>query len=284
MATTTFDVAPVRETSATWNEALRAVRIVWRRELIRWMRNRTRIITALMQPILFLFVLGNGLAGLLPKTGGRIDFKTFMFPGVLAMIVLFVSIYSAVSIVWDREFGFMREMLVAPVPRAAIVVGKCLGGATVATIQGMILVALAGLVHIPYNPVLLVTVILELALTAFTLTSFGVLLASRMEQVESFQVIMQIFVLPLFFLSGAVFPLTGLPTWLEVLTKLDPLSYAVDAIRRGIFSHINTSGASAFTKPLEWGHWVIPVPLELAIVLGVGLAMMGGAIAQFSRD
>ena len=283
MAASTMEVMPVRESTGSSAEALRAVRIVWRRELIRWARNRTRIVTALIQPVLFLFVLGSGLSNLLPHSTGNIDFKTFMFPGVLAMIVLFVSIYSAVSIVWDREFGFMREMMVAPVPRGAIVVGKCLGGATVATIQCMILLALAGLVHVPYNPVVLVVVLAELGLTAFTLTSFGVLLASRMEQVESFQVIMQMFVLPMFFLSGAVFPLTALPTWLEVLTKVDPLSYAVDAVRREIFSHLHAGTSSAFTQPLAWGHWPIPVLVELLVVLGVGLALMGGAIIQFSR-
>jgi ABC-2 type transport system permease protein len=241
------------------------------------------IVTALMQPVLFLFVLGSGLSGLLPRTPGSLDFRTFMFPGVLAMIVLFTSIFSAVSIVWDREFGFMREMMVAPVPRAALVVGKCLGGATVATVQGTILLCLAGLVHIPYNPVLIITVLLELGLTAFTLTCFGVLVASRMEQVESFQVVMQMFVLPMFFLSGAVFPLAGLPRWLEILTRVDPLSYAIDAIRRGMFSHLSLGAASAFTQPLTWGGATIPVLVELAIVAAVGVVMILGAIVQFSR-
>ena len=276
-------VVPVRVSDASWREALRAVRVVWHREIIRWARNRTRIVTALMQPILFLLVLGSGLAGVLPSSPGSLDFRTFMFPGVLAMIVLFTSIFSAVSIVWDREFGFMREMMVAPVPRAALVIGKCLGGATVSTIQGAILLCLAGVVHIPYNPVLIITVLLELALTAFTLTCFGVLVASRMEQVESFQVVMQMFVLPMFFLSGAVFPLTGLPRWLEVLTRVDPLSYAVDAMRRGVFSHLHLGAASAFTKPLSWGGSPIPIGLELGIVAVIGLAMLLGAIAQFSR-
>ena len=281
---TTIEVVPVREAGGTRADALRAVRVVWRRELIRWSRNRTRIVTACVQPVLFLFVLGSGLSGLLPHQPGNLDFRTFMFPGVLAMIVLFTSIFSAVSIVWDREFGFMREMLVAPVPRAALVVGKCLGGATVATIQGAILLALAGLVHVPYSPVLLVTLLAEMALTAFTLTSFGVLVASRMEQVESFQVVMQLFVLPMFFLSGAVFPLGDLPRWLAVLTRIDPLTYAVDAIRRGVFAHLPTGlDTSAFSRPLTWGHWELPVGLELAIVAAVGLAMIGGAIAQFSR-
>lgn len=277
------DVVPVRETSGSVAEALRAVRVVWRRELIRWSRNRTRIITALVQPLLFLLVLGTGLADLLPAQKGSVNFQTFMFPGVLAMIVLFTAIFSAVSIVWDREFGFMREMMVAPVPRAALVVGKCLGGATVATVQGTILLILAGVVHVPYNPVLIVTVLLEMALTAFALTSFGVLVASRMEQVESFQVVMQMFVLPMFFLAGAVFPLYGLPAWLEVATRLDPLSYAVDAIRRAIYSHLHLGAASAFTRPLTWGHTVVPVGLELGIVAAVGLAMVAGAIVQFSR-
>ena len=280
----TIEVSPVREAAGTWRESLRAIRVVWRRELIRWSRNRTRIITALMQPVLFLFVLGSGLSGLLPHQPGAVDFRTFMFPGVLAMIVLFTSIFSAVSIVWDREFGFMREMMVAPVPRAALVVGKCLGGATVATIQGTILLSLAGLVHVAYNPVLIVTVLAELALTAFTLTSFGVLVASRMEQVESFQVVMQMFVLPMFFLSGAVFPLSGLPRWLEVLTRVDPLTYAVDAIRRTIFEHVALGPAgSTFTRPLMWGHWGLPVLFELGVVAAVGLAMISGAIYQFSR-
>ena len=119
---------------ATWLDDLRAARVVWKRELIRFRRNRIRIVTSLAQPILFLFVLGTGL-GTVIKTSGHFDFRTFMFPGVIAMTILFTAIFSAVSIVWDREFGFLREMLVAPVRRGAIMVGKC-GGAIVATMQG----------------------------------------------------------------------------------------------------------------------------------------------------
>lgn len=279
-----LDIVPVTEVKASRMDALRAIRVVWRRELIRWSRNRTRILTTLGQPVLFLFVLGSGLASLLPTEGGGLDFRTFMFPGVLAMIVLFTSIYSAVSIVWDREFGFMREMLVAPVPRSALVIGKCLGGATVATIQGSILLLFAWAVHVPYNPVLIVTLLAELALTAFTLTCFGVFTASRMQQVESFQVVMQLFVFPMFFLSGAVFPLSDLPRWLDVLTKIDPLTYAVDAIRRGILSHIPLGeGSSRLAQPLMWGHSVLPIWVELGIVAAVGAAFIGGAIVQFSR-
>src|SRR5262250_3239843 len=146
---------------------LRAVSIVWRRELIRFRTDRLRAVTSLVQPFLFLFILGTGLSNLaggsLPQSAG-FDFKTFIYPGVLAMSVLFTSIFSAGSIVWDREFGFLREILVAPVSRASIVVGKCLGGATIATFQGIIFLALAWVAHVPYNPVLLVTLVGELLL------------------------------------------------------------------------------------------------------------------------
>src|SRR6266540_6364214 len=166
LAARTTEVAPVREAGGRLADDLRAVRVVWRRELIRFLRNRPRMVTALVQPILFLLVLGSGLARMMPNAGAGIDFRTFIFPGVLAMAVLFTSIFSAVSIVWDREFGFLREMLVAPVRRSALVIGKCLGGATVATIQGTIMLLLAGLVHVPYSPALLVILLLEMALAA----------------------------------------------------------------------------------------------------------------------
>ncbi|HMC51174.1 MAG TPA: ABC transporter permease, partial [Acidimicrobiales bacterium] len=180
----------VREARGGAKEDLRAIAMVWRREIIRFARNRTRLITAPAQPVLFLLVLGTGLGGITNISGG-IDFRTFMFPGVIAMSVLFTSIFSAVSIVWDREFGFMREMLVAPVHRSALVLGKCLGGATVASLQGCFMLALAGLVHVPYSPGLFVVLILEMTLLAFSLTAFGTMIAGRMTQVESFQVVMQ---------------------------------------------------------------------------------------------
>ena len=184
---------------------LRAVSIVWRRELIRFRTDRLRAITSLVQPVLFLSVLGTGLSRLASRgLPAGVDFRTFIYPGVLAMSVLFTAIFSAASIVWDREFGFLREMLVAPVRRWAIVVGKCLGGATVATFQGLIFLALAGVAHVPYNPVLLLTLMGELLLLSFTLTAFGVMMAARIKQIQAFMALTQLFVLPLFFLSGAL--------------------------------------------------------------------------------
>jgi ABC-2 type transport system permease protein len=265
---------------------LRAVSIVWRRELIRFRTDRLRAVTSLVQPVLFLFILGTGLS----RLAGRglppgVDFQTFIYPGVLAMSVLFTSIFSAASIVWDREFGFLREMLVAPVRRWAIVIGKCLGGATVATFQGIIFLALAGVAHVPYDPLLLLTLVGELLLLAFTLTAFGVMMAARIKQIQAFMALTQLFVLPLFFLSGALYPLNGLPSWLTVLTRIDPLTYIVDPMRNAVFDHLTVSplALTALSPGVTWDGWLVPLGLSLAMVATMGLAMLGIAIAEFRK-
>jgi ABC-2 type transport system permease protein len=265
---------------------LRAASIVWRRELIRFRTDRLRAITSLVQPVLFLFVLGTGLSRLASRgLPAGVDFKTFIYPGVLAMSVLFTSIFSAASIVWDREFGFLREMLVAPIRRWAIVVGKCLGGATVATIQGIIFLALAGVANVPYNPVLLLTLVGELLLLSFTLTAFGVMMAARIKQIQAFMALTQLFVLPLFFLSGALYPLNGLPAWLTVLTRIDPLSYIVDPMRHAVFDHlkVNPVALNTLSPGITWDGWQVPVALSVALVAVMGLAMLAIAIAEFRK-
>jgi len=265
---------------------LRAVSIVWRRELIRFRTDRLRAVTSLVQPVLFLFVLGTGLSRLASHgLPAGVHFKTFIYPGVLAMSVLFTAIFSAASIVWDREFGFLREMLVAPVRRWAIVVGKCLGGATVATFQGLIFLALAGVAHVPYDPVLLLTLVGELLLLSFTLTAFGVMMAARIKQIQAFMALTQLFVLPLFFLSGALYPLNGLPAWLTVLTRIDPLTYVVQPMRSAVFAHLSVSpvAVQALSPGITWFGWVVPVGLCLAIVAVMGTAMLAVAIAEFRK-
>jgi ABC-2 type transport system permease protein len=265
---------------------LRAVSIVWRRELIRFRTDRLRAVTSLVQPVLFLFVLGTGLSTLAGRgLPSGVDFKTFIYPGVLAMSVLFTAIFSAASIVWDREFGFLREMLVAPVRRWAIVVGKCLGGATVATIQGVIFLALAGVAHVPYDPVLMLTLVGELLLLSFTLTAFGVMMAARVKQIQAFMALTQMFVLPLFFLSGALYPLNGLPGWLTVLTRVDPLTYIVDPMRQAVFSHLSITPAALrdLSPGVTWFGWVVPLGLSLAMVAAMGAAMLVIAIAEFRK-
>ena len=181
------------------------------------------------------------------------NLRTFMFPGALAMTVLFTSVFSAGSIVWDREFGFLREMLVAPISRASIVVGKALGGATVATFQGVIILALAGLVGVPYSPTLILAVLGELMLLSFTLTAFGIMAAARIKSFQAFMALTQMLLMPLFFLSGALFPLGNLPSWLRLLTRVNPLTYAVDPIRRSVFAHLDVS-AHARAGPCSGAH------------------------------
>ncbi|HEY2690264.1 MAG TPA: ABC transporter permease [Streptosporangiaceae bacterium] len=265
---------------------LRAIGIVWRRELIRFRTDRLRAITALIQPLLFLFILGTGLGSL---AGGSmppgISFKTFIYPGVLAMSVLFTAIFSAASIVWDREFGFLREILVAPVSRASIVIGKCLGGATIATFQGVIFLVLAGAADVPYNPLLLLTLVGELILLSFTLTAFGVMMAARIKQFQAFMALTQMLVFPLFFLSGALYPLTGLPTWLSVLTRIDPLTYIVGPMRHAVFSYLSIPAAykERLSPGVTWGSWVVPIGLSLGIVAVMGLTMMAIAIIEFRK-
>jgi ABC-2 type transport system permease protein len=275
---------PSRRTDGRLTADLRAVRVVWRRELLRFLRNRLRLVTSLVQPVLFLLVLGSGLSSLVASSGD-VSFKTFMFPGILAMTVLFTALFSAISIVWDREFGFLREMLVAPVRRGAIVAGKCAGGTTTAVIQGALMLLLAGLVGVPYSPVLFATLLGEMVLVAVALTAFGVLVASRMSQIESFQAVIQFLVMPMFFLSGAIFPPTGLPQWLDVLTRLDPLTYAVDPMRRAVFSHVHASAALAkrLSGGVTWNGWLLPIPLELGLVAAGAAAMLALAVWQFSK-
>jgi ABC-2 type transport system permease protein len=265
---------------------MRAVSIVWRRELIRFKSDRLRAITALVQPVLFLFVLGTGLSRLaghgLPP---GVDYKTFIYPGVLAMSVLFTAIFSAASIVWDREFGFLREMLVAPVHRWAIVVGKCLGGATVATFQGIVFLALAGVANVPYNPLLMLTLVGELLLLSFTLTAFGVMMAARIKQIQAFMALTQMLLMPMFFLSGALYPLSGLPTWLTVLTRIDPLTYIVSPIRHAVLSHLNLSPLAMRTvsPAITWDGWAVPLGLSIGMVAVMGAVLLGVAIAEFRK-
>jgi ABC-2 type transport system permease protein len=268
---------------------LRAVSIVWRRELLRFQADRLRIVSSLVQPVLFLLVLGTGLSRLaghgMPP---GLSFSTFIYPGVLSMSVLFTALFSAGSIVWDREFGFLREMLVAPVSRAALVLGKCLGGATVATFQGLVILAMAGLVHVPYNPVLFLEVIGELLLLSFTLTAFGVTVAARITQMQAFMALNQMMVMPLFFLSGALYPLNGLPAWLTIVTRFDPLTYVVAPMRHAVLGHLGlTPAAAAATAALDpgitWGGWKVPDGLSLGLVAVLGVLLLGLAIAEFRK-
>jgi ABC-2 type transport system permease protein len=279
------ELAQVRVPMRSTRGELRAIRVVWKRELIRFSRDRLRILTSLMQPFLFLFVLGTGLSKLASAGTHGVNLRTFVYPGVLCMAVMFTAMFSAASLVWDREFGFLREMMVAPVRRSSLVLGKCLGGATVAGFQGVIVLCLAGLVGVPYAPALIAEVFALQLLLAFSITAFGVMVAARITQMQSFMALMQMAIMPMYFLSGALFPANGLPQWLELLNRIDPLTYAVDPMRRIVFAHLHISAAARHTLApgVTWWGWRVPTLAEAAVVAVLGLVMLAVAIAQFSR-
>ena len=278
-------VASVRVVDRGLRQDWRGIKIVWQRELIRFRQDRLRILSALIQPILFLFVLGTGLSSLTEASTGGVSLKTFMFPGVLATSVLFTATFSAASIVWDREFGFLREMLVAPVRRGSILVGKALGGATVATAQSLIILALAGTVDVPYDIGMMVTLVFELFLLSFALCAVGLVIAARVQQIQSMMGVMQMLLLPLSFLSGALYPINNLPRWLETLTLLNPVTYAVHAMRTTVFAHLDAPQASLdeLNPPIEWFGWTVPIGVQLGIVVVLGLGLLWFAIVQFNR-
>src|SRR5215218_10431664 len=247
------------------------MKIVCSRELIRFANDRMRIVTALVQQLSSASTHG-------------VNLKTFIYPGILCIAVMFTAMFSAASIVWDREFGFLREMMVAPVRLSSIVIGKCLGGATVASLQGVILICLAGAVHVPYDPVLIVGIFGLQLLLAFSITAFGVMVAARIKQMQSFMGVMQMIVMPMFFISGALFPVSNLPTWLAVLNRIDPLTYAVDPMRRLVFNHldITETARKALDPGVTWWGWHVPTLLEATVVLALGLLMLGIAIWEFN--
>ena len=282
-ATNPMPVAAVRVPATGLRHQVRAAAVVWQREMIRFGRDRSRIVSSLVQPVLFLFVLGGGLASLV--SSGDVDFRTVLVPGVLATSVLFTAAFSGISMVWDREFGFLREMLVAPVSTTAILTGKCLGGATVATLQSLIILALAPVVGVPYNLVMMVELVGLLFLMAFMICALGLFLSARVKQVQSAMPLVQLTITPLMFLSGSLFPLSNLPGWLHVATTLNPMTYAVEPIRSVVFDHLDLSAAAqaTFDPGITWGGWQVPVPLQVAIVATTCLVLLGLAVARFAR-
>ncbi|MGH3318504.1 MAG: ABC transporter permease, partial [Nocardioidaceae bacterium] len=206
-------------------------------------------------------------------------------PGVLAMSVLFTAAFSGISLVWDREFGFLREMLVAPVSTTAILVGKCLGGATAATLQSVVLLLLAGVVGVPYSVPLFAMFLLCLFLGALMLTSMGVLMSVRVKQIQAAMPLSQLIIMPMMFLSGALFPLANLPGWLAVATKLNPLTYAVQPMRSAVFDQLAVPAAvrARLDPAITWFGWDVPIPVQLGVVVVVTLALLVAATALFDR-
>ena len=238
---------------------MNAIYILWLRELKRYTRSRAMIIASLGQPLLYLLVLGFGLGPVFQKAGNG-SYLQFVAPGVIGMSVLFTSVFSGIGLLWDRQFGFLKETLVAPVPRATVMIGKTLGGATVATLQGLLVLIICLLAGFrPVNWLMLPLAIIFMIMTAIVFAGLGVAIGSQLQDMQGFQLIMNFIVMPIYFLSGALFPLTDLPSVLHFLTRIDPLTYGIDGLRNILI------GSSQFSLELSFGV------LALAALVFVGL-------------
>ncbi|MDQ2943692.1 MAG: ABC transporter permease [Candidatus Dormibacteraeota bacterium] len=289
IATAPHPAAPAPPARAdTRMASLRAIYIIWYRDILRYWRDRWRLVASLAQPLLFLIVFGSGLssslrgAGLFGTAGG-ISYIQFMYPGIIGMAILFTAIFGAMSIVWDREFGFLKEVLVAPIDRSAVAIGKALGSTTQAMIQGLILLVLAPFVGVKLSLLTVLAMVPLAAALAFGLSAFGVALASMMKSLQGFQVVMNFLMMPMFFLSGALFPLSGLPEWMTVLTRLDPASYGIDPLRRVVLSGSGVPSAVIDRLGLTINGQVLPIVLEVGIIFAFGAVMLGIAVMMFQR-
>jgi ABC-2 type transport system permease protein len=243
-----------------------AIYILWLRELKRYVRSRAQIVASLGQPLLYLLALGFGLGPVFQKSGNG-SYLQFLAPGVIGMTVLFTSIFSGLGLLWDRQFGFLKETLVAPVPRISIVVGKTLGGVTVALIQGTLVVVVCLIAG--FRPIDLVAVpraFLYMALIALVFAGLGTAIGSKLQDIQGFQLIMNFLVMPIFFLSGALFPLDHLPRAMGVITSADPLSYGIDGLRGSLI------GLSHFG-----------LMTDLVVLCGVATALLSFGSYMFSK-
>ena len=233
--------------------------ILWLRQLKRYVRSRARIVGSLAQPLLYLVALGFGFGPIYARAGGG-SYIQFLAPGVISMGILFTAMFSGIEVLWDRQFGFLKETLVAPVPRLQVMLGRTLGGASVATLQGVIVLVLTlGVGFRPAHVALVPLALVIMFLTALLFTALGTAVASVLEDMQGFQLIMNFLVMPLFFLSGALFPLAGVPPAIGLVARVDPLSYGVDGIRGALV------GASHFSLIVDVGVLGACVAVLLAV-------------------
>lgn len=245
---------------------MNAIYILWLRELKRYTRSRAMIVASLGQPLLYLLVLGFGLGPVFQKAGNG-SYLQFVAPGVIGMSVLFTSVFSGIGLLWDRQFGFLKETLVAPVPRVTVMIGKTLGGATVAMLQGLLVLVICLIAGFrPVNWLTFPLALVFMIMTAIVFAGLGVAIGSKLQDIQGMQLIMNFVVLPIYFLSGALFPLTGLPTVLNFLTRIDPLTYGVDGLRNVLI------GTSEFAPELSF-----------AVLCGAALIFVASGSYSFSK-
>jgi len=245
---------------------MNVVYILWLREVKKYLRSRAQIVASLGQPLMYLAVLGFGLGPVFRKAGQG-SYLQFMAPGVIGMTVLFTAMFSGIAMLWDRQFGFLKETLVAPVPRVQIMIGKTLGGATVALLQGTLVFAVTLLAGFrPASALVVPVAFLIIALIAIVFSALATAIGSSLKEMAGFQMVMNFLVMPLWFLSGALYPLQGLPAALAVLTRVDPLTYGIDGVRGTMI------GASHFG-----------VALDVGVLLGVGVLFVTAGAWRFSK-
>jgi ABC-2 type transport system permease protein len=245
---------------------LEGIYTIWLRENKRFVRYRSRILTSVVTPLLWLLIFGTGLGSAIRFGGVAGGYMAFIFPGIIGQTVLFTAVFSGVSVIIDRQYGFLKEILVAPISRPSIVFGKALGISTTALIQGLILLLLSFLVGIQMTPQIFIPSAVVILLISLGLSGLGLLIASFTDSMEGFNLILSFIVLPIFLLSGALFPVTNLPSWLQVAVYLDPLTYGVDALRAII---LKTS--------------VLPLYVDVTVVTLFALVMVLLSAFMFSR-
>ncbi len=255
---------------------IQTVITIWQREIIRYIREKTRIVSTLVQPLMFLVIFGVGLRQTMAMGNFGVDFIQFMYPGIIAIAVMGVAFFSTISTVWDREFGFLKEILVAPISRTAIAIGKSLGAATIASSQALILLILAPFIGITIHLSFVPELVFFMVLLSFAIAGMGLLIASLMKTMESFGLLMQILIFPLFFLSGAFFPLTAVPSWMLWIAKINPLTYGVDAMRQIILSPQIPS--QVLNKIV-----LFPIHIDLLFLLIFSIVMLFAAVLAFNK-
>jgi ABC-2 type transport system permease protein len=258
---------------------LRGIYTIWYRDLLRFWRDKARMGTSLAFPLLFLIVFGAGLSGSMGMLAPGVNFSKFIFPGVIGMTVLLTSFMSGVSVVWDREFGFLKEVLVAPISRVAVAAGKTVGGATIALIQGMLILIFAPLFGVTFPLEILPRLLPVMFLVACALSAMGIFLASRIKSMEAHQAVMQLLMFPMVFLSGVFFPVNNLPVWMNVLVKINPVTYGVDPIRQLVLG-AETAPELGITV---LGH-TMSIGEDLMIVAAFGIVMVVLAMWSFGSQ
>ena len=270
-------------------ETYRGIWVVAFRELLHFISDRTRIISSLMFPLMFLVVFGAGFSRIVGGLAGGVDFIHFIYPGILAMTVLTSSLLSGTSVVVDREHGFLKEVLVAPLSRVGVILGKALGGSLTSLLQGMIMLVIAPIIGLSITPLLVVKLLPTLLILSLALSGLGILMATRMHSQQGFQFLMQLIVFPLMFLAGVFFPVDGVPVWLEIVAKVNPLTYGVDAIRQIFLAPQITnaaaeiSGGEVVSTGITLSGHRMGVVEDIMVIGLIGFVLLLAGVWSFSR-